>query len=136
MRYLLDTDTCIAIARQKPAHLLDRFQRLKPGDIGMSVITYLELCYGALKSQAPDANLEKLVELASLIPPVPLEANTASHFARIRMDLERAGRRIGGYDLLIAAHALALSLILITNNTREFSWIQGLRLENWMTPRT
>ena len=136
MRYLLDTDTCIAIARQKPAHLLDRFQRLKPGDIGMSVITYLELCYGALKSQAPDANLEKLVELASLIPPVPFEANTASHFARIRMDLERASRRTGGYDLLIAAHALALSLILITNNTREFSRIQGLRLENWMTPRT
>lgn len=136
MRYLLDTDTCIAIARQKPAHLHDRFQRLKPGDIGMSVITYLELCYGALKSQAPDANLEKLVELASLIPPVPLEANTASHFARIRMDLEQAGRRIGGYDLLIAAHALALSLILVTNNTRECSRIQGLRLQNWMTPRT
>jgi len=99
----------------------------------MSVVTYLELCYGALKSQAPGANLEKLATLADLIPPLPLEANTASHYARIRVDLERTGRRIGGYDLLIAAHALALRLIVISNNTSEFARIQGLRLENWVT---
>ena len=135
MRYLLDTDTCIAIARQKPAHVLDRFRRLKPGDVGMSVVTYLELCYGARKSQTPDANLDKLTQLASLIPPVPLETNTASSYAGIRVDLERAGLRIGAYDLLIAAHALTLSLILITNNTKEFSRIRGLRLENWMASR-
>ena len=135
MRYLLDTDTCIAIARQKPAHVLGRFQRLKPGDVGMSVVTYLELCYGARKSQAPDAKLSKLTQLASLIPPMPLEANTASYYAGIRVDLERAGRRIGAYDLLIAAHALTLRLILITNNTDEFSRIRGLRLENWVASR-
>lgn len=136
MRYLLDTDTCIAIARQKPTHVLGRFQRLKPGDVGMSVVTYLELCYGARKSQHPDANLEKLSQLASLIPPIPLEADTASHYARIRVDLERAGRRIGAYDLLIAALALTRGLVLITNNTDEFSRIQGLRLDNWVTRRT
>jgi len=135
MRYLLDTDTCIAIARQKPPHILGRFQRLTPGDVGMSVVTYLELCYGAQKSQVPDANLDKLSQLASLIPPIPLEDTAASHYARIRVDLERAGRRIGAYDLLIAAHALALSLTLITNNTDEFSRIRGLRLENWVTSR-
>ena len=135
MRYLLDTDTCIAIARQKPAHVLGRFQRLKPGDVGMSVVTYLELCYGARKSQAPDANLSKLTQLASLIPPMPLEANTASYYAGIRVDLERAGRSIGAYDLLIAAHALTLRLILITNNTEEFSRIRALRLENWVASR-
>ena len=135
MRYLLDTDACIAIARQKPTRVLDRFQRSKAGDIGMSVITYLELCYGAQKSRAPDANLEKLAELATLIPPLPLEANAASHIARVRVELERAGRRIGAYDLLIAAQALALGLILITNNTDEFSRIPALRLENWMTSR-
>ena len=135
MRYLLDTDTCIVIAREKPAHVLGRLQRLKPGDVGMSVVTYLELCYGARKSQAPDANLSKLTQLASLIPPMPLEANTASYYAGIRVDLERAGRRIGAYDLLIAAHALTLRLILITNNTDEFSRIRGLRLENWVASR-
>ena len=135
MRYLLDTDTCIAIARQKPAHVLGRFQRLKPGDVGMSVVTYLELCYGARKSQAPDANLDKLTQLAGLIRPMPLEANAASYYAGIRVDLERAGRSIGAYDLLIAAHALTLRLILITNNTDEFSRIRGLRLENWVASR-
>jgi tRNA(fMet)-specific endonuclease VapC len=135
MRYLLDTDTCIAIARQKPAHVLGRFRRLKPGDVGMSVVTYLELCYGAQKSQAPDANLDKLTQLASLVPPIPLEANAASYYAAIRVDLERAGWSIGAYDLLIAAHALTLRLILITNNTDEFSRIQGLRLENWVASR-
>lgn len=133
MRYLLDTDTCIAVARQKPTRVLDRFQRLRPGDVGMSVVTYLELCYGALKSHAPDANLEKLTTLARLIPPLPLEATSASHYARIRVGLERAGQPTGAYDLLIAAHALALRLILVTNNTGEFSRIHGLRLENWVT---
>jgi tRNA(fMet)-specific endonuclease VapC len=98
----------------------------------MSVVTYLELCYGALKSHAPSANFEKLAILASLIPPLPLEANTASHYARIRVDLERGGRRIGGYDMLIAAHALTLRLIVVTTNVAEFSRIQGLRLENWL----
>jgi len=132
MRYLLDTDTCIAVARRKPPHVLDRFQRLRPGDVGMSVVTYLELCYGALKSQAADANLERLAALAEVIPPLPLEVSTASHYARIRVDLERAGRRIGAYDLLIAAQALALRLVLITNNTGEFSRVHGLRLENWV----
>ena len=132
MRFLIDTDTCIAIAREKPAHVLARFQRLKPGDIGMSVVTYMELYYGARNSRVPDDNLEKLTQLATLIPPIPLAVNSALHYADIRVDLERAGRRIGAYDLLIAAHALALGLILITNNTDEFSRIQGLRLENWI----
>ncbi len=132
MRYLIDTDTCIAIAREKPAYVLARFQRLKPGDVGMSVVTYMELYYGARNSRVSDANLDKLTQLATLIPPIPLEVNSASHYADIRVDLERAGRRIGAYDLLIAAHALALGLILITNNTDEFSRIQGLRVENWI----
>jgi len=101
----------------------------------MSVVTYLELCYGARKSQAPDANLDKLTQLASLVPPMPLEANAASYHAAIRVDLERAGRSIGAYDLLIAAHALTLRMILITNNTDEFSRIRGLRLENWVPSR-
>jgi tRNA(fMet)-specific endonuclease VapC len=133
MRYLLDTDTCIAVARQKPAHVLNRFERLKPGDVGMSVVTYLELCYGAVKSQAPGANLEKVAMLAGLIPPLPLDVSAASHYARIRVDTERAGRPIGADDLVIAAHALALRLILITNNTGELSRVPGLRLDNWVT---
>lgn len=120
----------------KTTHVLRRFQQLKPGDVGMSVVTYLELCYGARKSQSPDSNFEKLVQLAGLIPPMPLGADTAPHCAAIGVNLEKAGRRIGGYDLLIAAHALTLGLILITNNTAEFSRIGGLRLENWVEPRT
>jgi tRNA(fMet)-specific endonuclease VapC len=135
MRYLIDTDACVAVARKKPMYVLERFRRLKPGDVGMSVVTYLELCYGALKSREPTANLEKLSTLAELIPPLPLEANTATYYARIRVDLERIGQRIGAYDLLIAAHALALHLTVITNNVSEFSRIEGLQLENWLAQK-
>jgi tRNA(fMet)-specific endonuclease VapC len=134
MRYLIDTDTCIAIAREKPAHVLARFQQLKPGDIGMSVVTYMELCYGARNSRVPEANFDKIARLAAVVPSIPLENSAASYYADLRVDRERTGRRIGAYDLLIAAHALALGLVLITNNTDEFSRIRGLRVENWIRP--
>jgi tRNA(fMet)-specific endonuclease VapC len=131
VRYLLDTNLCIYIAKRKPASVHSRFARLRPGDVGMSVVTYLELVYGARKSQHPEDNLSRIEELERLIPAQPLGADAAEHYGALRVALERKGSPIGAYDMLIAAHALSLNLVLVTNNAREFSRIEGLRLENW-----
>jgi tRNA(fMet)-specific endonuclease VapC len=131
MRYLLDTDICIYINEHRPAHVRDRFDELKPGDVGMSVVTYLELVYGALKSGRPESNLAITEALRERIPAQPLSENVARHYGRLRTELERAGTPIGTFDLVIASHALTLGLILVTNNTREFSRVKGLKLENW-----
>ena len=131
MRYLLDTNICIYVARQKPAGVLARLQRLRPGDVGMSVITYLELVYGACKSQRREENLERLKELELLIPVLALDASTGRHYGQVRAELERKGSPIGAYDLLIAVHALSLGLTLVTDNVRKFRRIGQLRVENW-----
>jgi tRNA(fMet)-specific endonuclease VapC len=131
MRYLLDTDICIYVARRKPAGVLARLERLRPGDVGMSVVTYLELVYGAYKSQQVEANVARIKRLSHLIPVQALDAPAAMHYGKLRAGLEKSGSLIGAYDLLIAAHALALELTLVTNNVREFRRVPGLRLENW-----
>ena len=97
----------------------------------MSIVTYCELVYGAWKSQRVEANLAKIEQLRFLIPVEPLETGAATHYGRLRSKLERIGSPIGAYDLLIAAHALSLGLILVTRNVREFARVRGLRVENW-----
>jgi tRNA(fMet)-specific endonuclease VapC len=131
MQYLLDTDICIYIAKHKPPHILSRFNRLHSGDVGMSVVTYLELMYGAVKSRHVQANLATIEKLAQLIPVQALDTAAGAHYGKLRADLELRGSPIGAYDLLIAAHALTLELILVTNNTREFRRVKGLQVENW-----
>jgi tRNA(fMet)-specific endonuclease VapC len=135
MRYLIDTDICIYIARQRPPAVLARLQRSRPGDVGMSVITYLELVFGAWKSQRREENLKRIKELEVLIPVQAMDAGTAQHYGQIRAELEGKGSTIGAYDLLIAAHALSLGLTLVTNNVQEFRRIAQLKVENWAEER-
>ena len=97
----------------------------------MSVVTYLELIYGAYKSRNLEENLARVEQLANLIPVLPLDSSVGRHYGDLRTRLERAGTRIGAHDLLIAAHALSLGLIVVTNNVREFGRVRGLRIENW-----
>lgn len=132
MRYLLDTNICIYIANQKPRGVLAHLKQLMPGDVGMSIITYLELVYGACKSQRRQENLGHIRELERLIPVLSLDARASRHYGEVRADLERKGTPIGAYDLLIAAHALSLGLILVTNNAREFRRVPQLIVENWV----
>lgn len=131
MRYLLDTNICIYIAKQKPPGVLVRLRQLRQGDVGMSVITHLELVYGAWKSQHREANLLQIQALERLIPALPLDPNSGRHYGEVRAALERKGTPIGAYDLLIAAQALSLGLILVTNNAREFHRVLQLIVENW-----
>lgn len=131
LRYLLDTNICIYIARQRPPSVAQRLARLKPGEVGMSLVTYGELRYGAEKSRLRDEALETLSRLAERIEVLPMDATVATHYGKVRADLERAGTPIGNNDLWIAAHALALDTTLVTHNTREFERIASLRLEDW-----
>lgn len=131
MRYLLDTNVLIYIAKRRPAAVGTRFARLHPGDAGMSIVSYLELAYGAQKSRQSKEALARIENLERLIPVLPLDRAAAYDYGRVRAELEQNGTPIGSLDLLIAAHALSLGLTLVTNNTREFSRVSGLRLENW-----
>ena len=129
--YLLDTNICIYIRRHRPPEVLARFQRLKPGEAAISVITSGELIYGAEKSQHRARALQQLEELASLIPVMPLPEAAAHTYGTIRRQLETRGETIGNNDLWIAAHAKAAELILVTNNEREFKRVPGLKVQNW-----
>jgi tRNA(fMet)-specific endonuclease VapC len=91
----------------------------------------MELLYGAWKSNQCERSLAAVHELARIVPALDLSASAAEHYARLRSSLERAGTPIGAFDLLIAAHALSLDVILVTNNIREFRRIENLKVENW-----
>ncbi len=130
-RFLLDTNICIYIRKNRPASVLRRFQELAIGEAAISVITYGELRYGAEKSETRSASLKRLHELVSLLPALPMPEGTGETYGVIRAALERAGQTIGNNDLWIAAHALAARLVLVTNNEREFKRVPGLSIENW-----
>jgi tRNA(fMet)-specific endonuclease VapC len=130
-RFLLDTNICIYIRRQRPPEVLARFQRLRSGEAVISVITYGELRYGAEKSQFREQAAAQLSELASLLPVMELPFQAGDAYGAIRATLEAKGETIGNNDLWIAAHARTAELTLITNNEREFRRIQGLKIQNW-----
>jgi len=130
-RYMLDTNICIYIAKHQPSHVKARFERLEPGQLVMSVITYGELYYGAGKSSQRARALAQLEELVQDIPVEGLNSAAARAYGEIRAALEKRGRLIGNTDLWIGAHAMALDVTLATNNEREFKRITGLRVENW-----
>jgi tRNA(fMet)-specific endonuclease VapC len=131
VQYLLDTNICIYIAKRRPPSALSHFARMKQGDVGMSVVSYLELVYGAWKSGRFEENFARIESFERLVPAQPIDSAVGRHYAKLRAELEREGSVIGAYDMLIAAHALTLGATLVTNNVREFSRVQGLRLENW-----
>ncbi|CAN5192764.1 type II toxin-antitoxin system VapC family toxin [soil metagenome] len=131
MRYMLDTDTCIYLIKQKPPEVLAHVQLHKPGDVVLSAITLAELEFGVEKSSARQRNRSALDALTELIPSVEFDSAAAAAYGAVRHRLERHGLPIGSLETLIAAHAVGLSLTLVTNNERHFGRIPGLGLENW-----
>jgi tRNA(fMet)-specific endonuclease VapC len=129
--YMLDTDICIYIIKQKPESVLNHFNKLQVGELFISSITFAELMNGAKKSRRIEHNISKLNELADLLIVSPFDKEAAIVYGDVRSALEKKGHIIGGNDLLIAAHALSLDLILVTNNEKEFSRVDGLKIENW-----
>jgi len=133
VRYLLDTNICIYIAKHNPPDVRARFARHRADELAMSVITLGELRYGAEKSRAREKALAALGVLEAAIQVVQLGETTGQHYGQIRAALERGGQTIGNNDLWIAAHARAEAWILVTNNEREFVRVEGLQVENWAT---
>ena len=131
-RYLLDTNICIYIAKKSPPEVLERFRKLRPGDVAMSVITHGELCYGACKSSHHADAKVTLERLATLIPVLPIGTDVGTYYGQLRSRLGKEGCLIGNNDLWIAAHALALGTVLVTNNELEFRRVNGLAVENWV----
>jgi tRNA(fMet)-specific endonuclease VapC len=129
---LLDTNICIHIIKRKPASVLEHFMQHQPGDIGISAITLAELQFGVAKSQAQKKNQNALDEFLLPLEVLPFSESATHAYGQIRANLERRGTPIGANDLLIAAHALSLGALLVTNNTREFERIPGLQFANWI----
>jgi len=132
MRYLLDTNICIAIIKGKPPKALRRFDRLSAGDVGISTITLAELRYGIAKSQNIERNSQALEEFLLPLEVADFDESAASAYGTVRADLENAGRPIGPLDTQIGAHALSLNSVLVTNNAAEFRRIKALEVENWL----
>lgn len=132
LRYLLDTNICLYIAKHRPAEVLERFKRLRPGEVGISVITYGELRFGACKSRYRREAERILRELTQTMPVMQMGPEVGVRYGEIRSELEKSGCVIGGNDLWIAAHALALGVPLVTNKEREFARVPGLKVQNWI----
>lgn len=132
MKYMLDTNICIYLIRNKPIQVLKKLQQIKASEVCISSITLAELEYGIKKSQNQNQNKIALAEFVAPIEIEPFEIEAAIKFGDIRAQLEKKGTVIGAYDMLIAAHALSLNLVLVTNNTKEFIRIPSLQVENWV----
>jgi tRNA(fMet)-specific endonuclease VapC len=131
MRYLLDTNICIYLIKQKSSIILEKLKNAQPLGVGISSITLSELEYGVQKSTLIDRNALNLLQFLTLFNVVPFDESAARIYGKIRATLERKGQLIGGMDMLIGAHSLSMNAILVTNNMREFKRIDGLQLENW-----
>jgi tRNA(fMet)-specific endonuclease VapC len=135
MAFLLDTNVWVVALRGKNAVLADRILRApRPQDILLCSVVKAELVYGAMRSGNPQRNLQSLTNVFSNYASLPFNDSAADSYAQVRIDLERQGTPIGPNDMLIAAIALANNLTLVTHNTREFSRIGTLQLEDWQAP--
>ena len=132
MRYMLDTNICIYAIKHKPQTVFLRLQEIDPRDVCISSVTYAELVHGVEKSNAVEKNRIALSVLLSAIDILNFDVSAADEYGKIRADLERKGTPIGPLDMMIAGHAKSTGCILVTNNTREFSKVVGLELENWV----
>ena len=133
MKYLLDTNTCICIINRKPPSAIDRIRAKQPEDIAVSAVTIAELQYGVYRSQKIDQNRIALLEFLVPLTILDFDQGAAAVYGSIRSSLEARGTPIGPMDLLIAAQAMSHGLILVTNNEKEFSRVDGLGIENWTT---
>jgi tRNA(fMet)-specific endonuclease VapC len=131
IRYLLDTNICIELIRERSTPAIKRVRQCQVGDIAISAITVSELEYGVAKSQAPQRNKLALAHFLAPLELASFDHQAAAAYGRIRARLEQSGAPIGPLDTLIAAHALALGVTLITNNQRDFRRVEGLVCEDW-----
>ena len=132
--YLLDTDTSSYIMKRSNRFVLQRLERIPIREIAVSAITKSELMYGVEVSPRRQKDQDSMNEFLQYVDVLDYPADAALHYAQIRAHLKASGLMIGNNDMLIAAHARCLGLTLVTNNTREFTRVPGLKIENWADP--
>lgn len=130
-RYMLDTNMCIYVINERPAHVLPKFNA-HASLMCISEVTRFELLYGAYKSKSMHKTLIALQSFFAMLEVLPFNATAADHAAQIRAELEQAGKPIGPFDIQIAGHARSLAAVLVSNNLKEFERVGGLMLENWV----
>lgn len=132
MRYMLDTNTCIYLIKHRPLELRRRLEKVPIGDAAISSIVLAELWYGIEESAQRKRNEEALEDFLQYAAVLDWPAQAAPVYGRIRSHLRKRGAPIGANDLLIAAHALTLGALLVTDNLDEFRRVPKLRVENWV----
>ena len=132
MKYMLDTNIIVYAKNNRPEIVLKKFRQYDPSELCISAITLAELEYGVCNSSNPAQNRLALMLFLSNIKVADFDGRASEEYGRIRYELKKKGSLIGGNDLLIAAHAKSLDLTLVTNNTKEFERVDGLKTENWI----
>lgn len=133
LRYMLDTNLCIRVLRDRPAGLRERFNA-EASALCISTVTLAELMHGAEKSARPLEVRAQVEGFAARLEVLSFDHDAAAHYGEIRANLERRGLVIGPYDLMIAGHARSRGLIVVTGNLGEFNRVAGLRAEDWLPP--
>src|SRR3954454_609346 len=131
LAYMLDTNICIYVMRKRSPDLLEKFNSFAE-QLCISSVTLGELHYGAEKSARRDANLTSLEHFVARLDVLAFDAKAAMHYGQLRAELHRAGTPCAPHDIQIGGHARSEGLIVVTNNTREFGRMPGLRTENWI----
>lgn len=130
LKFLLDTNICIYITKNKPERVREYFN-LHQNQICINSVVLMELLFGAEKSNFPADNRLVVEAFTQNLQILNYDSRAAEHTAEIRAELERNGNKIGAYDNMIAGHARSLGLVVVTNNEKEFNRVSGLRIENW-----
>lgn len=131
MKYMIDTNICIYAIKHKPEKVIQKLRETDPDDICVSSVTYAELVHGVEKSAAVEKNRLALSMLLANIEIKDFGVDAANCYGKIRAALERKGTPIGPLDMMIAGHAQSLELTVVTNNMKEFSRVNNLKIENW-----
>lgn len=133
MKYLLDTNICIYMMRQKPLSVTKKINEMMVGDLAISTVTLSELYYGVSKSQQVERNRAVLEQFILPLEVLPYSDLAAEYYGMFRAQLEKQGTPIGPLDLMIAAHAKSLHYTLVTHNTKEFNRLPDLMVEDWVS---
>ena len=131
LKYMLDTNIAIYTIKNRPADVREAFNA-HDGQMCISSVTLMELIYGAEASAAVERNLRVIEGFAARLEVLHYDNDAAAHTGQLRAELKKAGRPIGPYDEMIAGHARAKGLVVVTNNIKQFENVPGIRLANWV----
>jgi len=131
LKYMLDTNIAIYTINNRPKQVREAF-KAHDGQLCISAVTLMELIYGAEASTAVDRNLRDIEGFAARVEVLPFDSDAATHTGQLRAELRKIGRPIGPYDEMIAGHARSHGLVVVSNNTKQFENVPGIRLANWV----